>query len=206
MMNDFWSMEMQQCVEGSAAAQHAIPFCYTRTSNSLSCQSPSILLVQWCHHTGKGCGVLWLHRVACRMASRRLLSVTGKAHMQAAPGKPWAYAGYKVTVYSNNEEMLNDLMWWDTVPKVGLLPPGPAGTATCYGVYQALLHVLIRHPVALACHRTTTQEAMQRMGPWSAGWLVRSACGCIPRARCASKVAARVASSPSAGRPPVRWS
>ena len=41
-------------------------------------------------------------------------------YVQAAPGKPWAYAGYKVTVYSNNEEMLNDLMWWDTVPKVRL--------------------------------------------------------------------------------------
>ncbi|KAK9831956.1 hypothetical protein WJX81_002916 [Elliptochloris bilobata] len=35
----------------------------------------------------------------------------------AAPGKPWAYTGYKLTVYSNTEEMLNDLMWWDTVPK-----------------------------------------------------------------------------------------
>ncbi len=39
-------------------------------------------------------------------------------HAQATPGQPWAYAGYKLTVYSNTEETLNDLMWWDTVPKV----------------------------------------------------------------------------------------
>lgn len=36
---------------------------------------------------------------------------------QAAPGQPWAYAGYKLTVYSNLEEKLNDLLWWDVVPK-----------------------------------------------------------------------------------------
>ena len=51
---------------------------------------------------------------------RRSLLTCINMHVQAAPGKPWAYAGYKVTVYSNNEEMLNDLMWWDTVPKVWL--------------------------------------------------------------------------------------
>ena len=58
-------------------------------------------------------GFAWSQDVA-QVAPTDLQNV----YVQAAPGKPWAYAGYKVTVYSNNEEMLNDLMWWDTVPKV----------------------------------------------------------------------------------------
>ncbi len=49
---------------------------------------------------------------ACTAAERLTLRAR-----QAAPGQPWAYAGYKLTVYSNLEEKLNDLMWWDTVPK-----------------------------------------------------------------------------------------
>jgi hypothetical protein len=49
---------------------------------------------------------------ACTAAERLTLRAR-----QAAPGQPWAYAGYKLTVYSNLEEKLNDLLWWDTVPK-----------------------------------------------------------------------------------------
>ena len=91
-------------------------------------------------------------------------------YTQAAPGKPWAYAGYKVTVYSNNEEMLNDLLWWDSVPKVRLrcgpvLLPSVQPPAACYSVHQGLLHTRGTDALRPALHRSTAQGDAVHRGP-----------------------------------------